>query len=136
LSNFDCIPNLQVLFLSNNRVTETLEIEKMKLPNLVEFSLGGNAVCRKSLYRLISILQFPQVTVIDGKEVAEEERKRAHVHRSNAVLSTRAINNERRIKEINVCTRNSFKLKNLAKGDLCLVRRLGQSQYIWEMSAV
>jgi Leucine-rich repeat len=51
----------------------------MKLPSLLEISLGSNAVARKQLYRIAIVIRFPQVVVIDGKEVTDEERQRAHV---------------------------------------------------------
>jgi hypothetical protein len=79
LTNFDCLPNLQILFLTNNRIHEMTEIEKMKLPSILEISLAGNAVCRKQLYRLGLAIRFPHIVGIDGREVTNEERQRAHV---------------------------------------------------------
>ncbi|KAJ3126543.1 Leucine-rich repeat-containing protein 9 [Nowakowskiella sp. JEL0407] len=77
LSHFDCLPNLLYLYLANNRVHDTVEIEKMKLPNLLELSLSANAVARKQMYRYAIIVRFPQIMVIDGKDVVEDERVRA-----------------------------------------------------------
>lgn len=51
----------------------------MKLPSLIELSLEGTAVSRKQMYRTITIIQFPQIRVIDGSEVSKEERMRAEV---------------------------------------------------------
>ncbi|KAJ3329238.1 Leucine-rich repeat-containing protein 9, partial [Kappamyces sp. JEL0680] len=79
LANFDCLPNLQILFLTNNRIHEMTEIEKMKLPSILEVSLMGNAVCRKQLYRIGLVIRFPHIVGIDGREVTNEERQRAHV---------------------------------------------------------
>ena len=79
LAHFDCLPNLQMLFLANNRIAEMSEIEKMKLPSLLEISLSANAVARKQLYRIAILIRFPQIFGIDGKEVSQEERHRAHV---------------------------------------------------------
>ncbi|KAJ3312492.1 hypothetical protein HDV04_003092 [Boothiomyces sp. JEL0838] len=78
LANFDCLPNLQILFLTNNRIHEMSEIEKMKLPSILEISLASNAVCRKQLYRIGLVIRFPHIMGIDGKEVTNEERQRAH----------------------------------------------------------
>lgn len=51
----------------------------MKLPSINEISLGGNAVCRKQLYRIALLIRFPHVSMIDSIEVRNEERQRAHV---------------------------------------------------------
>ncbi|KAI8921751.1 hypothetical protein BC831DRAFT_475811 [Entophlyctis helioformis] len=80
LAHFDCLPNLQMLYLANNRVHEMSEIEKMKLPSLLEISLAANAIARKQLYRIALVIRFPQIFGIDGKEVTEEERHRAHAY--------------------------------------------------------
>ncbi len=50
----------------------------MKLPSILEISLAGNAVCRKQLYRIGLVIRFPHIVGIDGKEVINEERQRAH----------------------------------------------------------
>lgn len=78
LANFDCMPNLQILYLTGNRIHEMSEIEKMKLPSILEISLANNAVCRKQLYRIGLVIRFPHLIGIDGKEVTNEERQRAH----------------------------------------------------------
>lgn len=51
----------------------------MKLPSLIELSLSANSVSRKQLCRIAIVIRFPQVVIIDGKEVSEEERHKAHV---------------------------------------------------------
>lgn len=50
----------------------------MKLPNLVEINLLGNAVSRKQLYRIGVVKRFPHIIVVDCKEVSNEEKQRAH----------------------------------------------------------
>ncbi|TPX66556.1 hypothetical protein SpCBS45565_g04405 [Spizellomyces sp. 'palustris'] len=80
LSHFDCLPNLQHLHLANNRVHDTSEIEKMKLPSLIEISLAANAVARKQMYRYALVIRFPQIMGIDGKDVTLEERQRAEMY--------------------------------------------------------
>ncbi|KAI8846431.1 hypothetical protein BC829DRAFT_398533 [Chytridium lagenaria] len=77
LSHFDCLPNLQYLFLNGNRINETNEIEKMKLPSLLEIHLSANGVTRKQMYRFSIIMRFPHILSIDGKDVLDEERQRA-----------------------------------------------------------
>ncbi|KAI8827030.1 uncharacterized protein EV422DRAFT_491205 [Fimicolochytrium jonesii] len=77
LAYFDAIQGLERLYMSNNRVNEISEIEKIRLPNLVELSLSLNAVARKQMYRLAVVMQFPQIVSIDSSEVSEEERQRA-----------------------------------------------------------
>ncbi|KAI9356534.1 hypothetical protein DFJ73DRAFT_623012 [Zopfochytrium polystomum] len=79
LAHFDCLPNLQYLMLTGNRIAELTDIERMKLPSLIEINLAQNAVSRKQLYRLSVILRFPQIICIDDKEVSEEERQRAEM---------------------------------------------------------
>lgn len=51
----------------------------MKMPSIMEISLAGNAVCRKQLYRIGLVIRFPHIVAVDGKEVTNEERQRAHV---------------------------------------------------------
>ena len=52
----------------------------MKLPSLTEISISNNAICRKQLYRIGLVIRFPHIIEIDGKEVTNEERQRAHVN--------------------------------------------------------
>ncbi|KAJ3265551.1 Leucine-rich repeat-containing protein 9 [Chytriomyces hyalinus] len=80
LSHFDCLPNLQYLFLNSNRINEVVEIEKMKLPSLLELSLAANTITRKVLYRVVAVLRFPQIVIIDGREVNDDDRKRAEAY--------------------------------------------------------
>ncbi|KAI8619983.1 hypothetical protein BC830DRAFT_1059795 [Chytriomyces sp. MP71] len=80
LSHFDCMPNLQYLFLNSNRINEVIEIEKMKLPSLLELSLVANTITRKILYRVVVVLRFPQIVMIDGRDVNEDDRKRAEAY--------------------------------------------------------
>lgn len=58
----------------------------MKLPSICEISLASNAVCRKQLYRIGLVIRFPHIISIDGKEVSNEERQRAHVILINKCL--------------------------------------------------
>ncbi|KAI8910691.1 hypothetical protein DFJ77DRAFT_470723 [Powellomyces hirtus] len=80
LANFDALQGLQRLYMSNNRVHEISEIEKTKLPNLLELSLASNAVARKQMYRWAVMMRFPLIKGIDGTEVIEEDRQRAQMY--------------------------------------------------------
>ncbi|KAJ3012251.1 UNVERIFIED_CONTAM: Leucine-rich repeat-containing protein 9 [Siphonaria sp. JEL0065] len=86
LSHFDCLPNLQYLFLNSNRINEVIEIEKMKLPSLLEISLLSNTITRKILYRVVVVLRFPQIVMIDGRDVSEDDRKRAEAYSMDQCL--------------------------------------------------
>ncbi|KAI9334738.1 hypothetical protein BDR26DRAFT_866682 [Obelidium mucronatum] len=86
LSHFDCLPNLQYLFLNSNRINEVVEIEKMKLPSLLEISLLSNTITRKILYRVVVVLRFPQIVMIDGRDVSEDDRKRAEAYSMDQCL--------------------------------------------------
>ncbi|ORY39828.1 L domain-like protein [Rhizoclosmatium globosum] len=86
LSHFDCLPNLQYLFLNANRISEVIEIEKMKLPSLLEISLISNTITRKILYRVVAVLRFPQIVMIDGRDVNEDDRKRAEAYSMDQCL--------------------------------------------------
>ena len=79
LAHFDCLPNLQRLHLSNNRVHEIFEIERMKLPSLIEITMENTAIAKKQMYRILLMVQFPQIRIIDGGEVCKEEKLRAEV---------------------------------------------------------
>jgi hypothetical protein len=79
LSHFDNLPNLQRLYLGNNRIPEIYEIERMKLPSLVEISMDNMVISKKLLYRTFVIVQFPNIRVIDGGEVTKEDKMKAEV---------------------------------------------------------
>ncbi|KAJ3168498.1 Leucine-rich repeat-containing protein 9 [Geranomyces variabilis] len=79
LANFETLQGLQRLYMSHNRVHEISEIEKTRLPNLVELSLAANAVARKQMYRWAVMMRFPLIMGIDGTEVIEEDRQRAQM---------------------------------------------------------
>lgn len=51
----------------------------MKLPSLIELNLENTAVSKKHMYRLVVIIQFPQIRTIDGLEVLKEEKTKAEV---------------------------------------------------------
>jgi Leucine-rich repeat (LRR) protein len=79
LAHFDCLPNLQRLHLSNNRIHEIFEIERMKLPSLIEITMDSMAITKKQMYRILLMVQFPQIRIIDGGEVCKDEKLRAEV---------------------------------------------------------
>ena len=54
LSNIGVTPQLQVLHLGYNRVSDTAELERlMGLTELMEISLVNNPVVRKQIYRAV-----------------------------------------------------------------------------------
>eukprot|EP01062_Namystynia_karyoxenos_P058429 TRINITY_DN4997_c0_g3_i1.p1 TRINITY_DN4997_c0_g3~~TRINITY_DN4997_c0_g3_i1.p1 ORF type:complete len:1660 (+),score=672.78 TRINITY_DN4997_c0_g3_i1:84-4982(+) len=72
--------NLNRLFLTANRISDLLELEKLDgLDKLLEIYVTGNAVARKSLYRPTLIHRLLSCLVIDGKEVTPEEREKAEL---------------------------------------------------------
>ena len=77
LANVEKLEKLQTLYISNNRILELFEIEKLaELPNLLDLSLLHNPIARKPNYRMIVIKRLIQLMVFDGKEITMEERKR------------------------------------------------------------
>jgi len=77
LANIEKLERLQTLYVSNNRVQELFEIEKLaELPQLLDLSLIANPIARKANYRMVVIKRLLQLLVLDGKEITPEERKR------------------------------------------------------------
>ncbi|TPX46569.1 hypothetical protein SeMB42_g03636 [Synchytrium endobioticum] len=77
LQNFDNLTSLKVLNLGCNRIQDTLDFDKLHIPNLREIILQGNPVLRRPSHRLALISRLPSIEIIDKREVAEEERRRA-----------------------------------------------------------
>lgn len=69
--------DLQRLFLGLNRLTNPNEIEHLThLPNLKELDVTSNAFARKQNHRMTALCRFPQLLVLDGREVAEWEKEK------------------------------------------------------------
>ncbi|EKF39406.1 hypothetical protein MOQ_000368 [Trypanosoma cruzi marinkellei] len=77
------LTRLEVLRLGSNRLND-LRLLFNDLRNascLVNVTLVGNAVARKSPYRSQTIAALPALTMLDDKEITEEERDKAELSR-------------------------------------------------------
>ena len=78
LSNFPVLPNLSILSVAGNRINDIVELEKLcRVCDAKEVSFVNNPVTRKQLYRTSVVNMFPNIRIIDGREVGLEERERA-----------------------------------------------------------
>ncbi|GMI15843.1 hypothetical protein TrVE_jg5650 [Triparma verrucosa] len=78
LSNFPVLPSLTVLSVAGNRINDIIELEKLcRVTDVREVSFANNPVTRKQLYRTSCVSMFPNVRIVDGREVSNEERERA-----------------------------------------------------------
>ena len=78
LSNFPVLPSLTVLSAAGNRISDVIELEKLcRVCDAREVSFANNPVTRKQLYRTSVVGMFPNVRVVDGREVTQEERERS-----------------------------------------------------------
>lgn len=76
-----CLENLQRLYLGSNRVQDISELEKLdSLGNLVELSVVNNAVARRLMHRVVLVFRMPQLMIIDGIPVSDEERNKADMY--------------------------------------------------------
>ncbi|GBF90730.1 U2 small nuclear ribonucleoprotein A [Raphidocelis subcapitata] len=74
----DAIGNLELLVLTNNRISELKDIDPLSsLPRLTHLSLVGNPVALKHQYRLYAIARLPKLKVLDFKKVKQRERDAA-----------------------------------------------------------
>jgi len=78
LVNLGPLPKLRSLFLAFNCISELSEIDYLLpprfAPNLYELTLRNNTVARKPHYRSTIVYKIPSLTVLDGKEVSQEEK--------------------------------------------------------------
>ena len=78
LSNFPVLPCMTVLSVAGNRINDIIELEKLcRVCDAKEVSFVNNPVTRKQLYRTSVVNMFPNIRIIDGREVGSEERERA-----------------------------------------------------------
>ncbi|CAH1791753.1 unnamed protein product [Owenia fusiformis] len=81
LSNMACLENLQRLYLGMNRIQDISELEKLEvLPNMIELSVVSNAVSRRLLHRPMLVYRMPNLMIIDGIAVTDEERTKAELY--------------------------------------------------------
>ncbi|KAL8572554.1 hypothetical protein ACOMHN_040458 [Nucella lapillus] len=76
-----CLENLQRLYLGSNRIQDISELEKLDtLSKLVELSVVNNAVARRLMHRVVLVFRMPQLMIIDGIPVTDEERNKAEMY--------------------------------------------------------
>jgi hypothetical protein len=69
------LKELSRLFLGFNRMSNSTEIDHLAyLPNLKELDVSSNAFARKQNHRMTTLCKFPQLQVLDGREVTEWEK--------------------------------------------------------------
>ncbi|XP_058242803.1 leucine-rich repeat-containing protein 9 isoform X2 [Hemibagrus wyckioides] len=74
------LTHLQRLHLNNNKLQDITELDKLEgLTSLIELSVLGNPVARRSLHRPSVVLRLPQLQVLDGITITVEERTRAEL---------------------------------------------------------
>ncbi|KAJ1937107.1 U2 snRNP complex subunit, partial [Linderina pennispora] len=73
------LPRLEALILTNNEISELIELEPLRgLENLTSLSLANNPVMRKKNARLWCIWRLPKtLRVLDFEKVKEKEREEA-----------------------------------------------------------
>ncbi|GMH63034.1 hypothetical protein TL16_g03613 [Triparma laevis f. inornata] len=70
LSNFPVLPSLSVLSVAGNRINDIIELEKLcRVTDVREVSFANNPVTRKQLYRTSCVSMFPNVRIVDGREL-------------------------------------------------------------------
>ncbi|KAK7148433.1 hypothetical protein R3I93_012688 [Phoxinus phoxinus] len=80
LNHLQPLKGLRRLFLDMNKIQDILELEKLEaLPSLMELSVMGNPVARRSLHRPPAVLYLSTLQVLDGITVTLEERTRAEL---------------------------------------------------------
>ncbi|XP_070181590.1 leucine-rich repeat-containing protein 9-like isoform X2 [Littorina saxatilis] len=81
VASLGCLENLQRLYLGSNRIQDITELGKLDaLSNLVELSVVNNAVARRLLHRVVLVFRLPQLMIIDGVPITDEERNKAEMY--------------------------------------------------------
>ena len=81
LSHLHVLHNLQRLYLANNRLQDMSELDRLEnLSNLVEVNLTNNAISRRLLHRPLLVFRQPNLEIIDGIAVTDEERQKADMY--------------------------------------------------------
>ncbi|RKP01063.1 hypothetical protein CXG81DRAFT_19107 [Caulochytrium protostelioides] len=73
------LASLATLDLAENRIGDMLQIEKLQLSGLTRIWVVKNPVWRTKSFRYRLIHHFPQLTMIDGKDITMEERQRSEI---------------------------------------------------------
>ncbi|XP_063080259.1 leucine-rich repeat-containing protein 9 [Engraulis encrasicolus] len=85
LTHLHPLPQLRRLFLGMNKLEDLAELEKLDiLPSLIELSVAGNPMARRSLHRPVVVLRLSRLQVLDGLLVTLEERTRAELLNAEA----------------------------------------------------
>ncbi|KAG7394612.1 Leucine-rich repeat-containing protein 9 [Phytophthora boehmeriae] len=77
LSNFNNMLRLETLELSNNRLTELEEVDKLcALPSMLDLRMNNNPLTKRHLYRQHVLFKLTSLRVLDSKDVYSDERER------------------------------------------------------------
>jgi hypothetical protein len=80
LSGLPALASLTLLRLGGNRLADANEIDRIAcLTDLREVALAGNPLARRPVHRPLLVFKAPQIRVIDGQPVTEEERAYAQL---------------------------------------------------------
>ncbi|CAH2208057.1 jg26039, partial [Pararge aegeria aegeria] len=73
------IPNLEVLILTNNNITELGDLDPLvSLPKLKTLSLLHNPVANKQHYRAYVAYKLPELRLLDFRKIKQKERDEAN----------------------------------------------------------
>ncbi|KAG1695276.1 hypothetical protein DVH05_020655 [Phytophthora capsici] len=103
LSNFNNMLSLETLELSNNRLVDLEEVEKLAaLPSMVDLRMTNNPLTKKHLYRQHVLYKLNSLKVLDGRDIYSDEKERIdilflHERAAAAVSGTTAAVMERMI---------------------------------------
>jgi len=97
LSYIDDLKSLRRLYIGLNRLQDTAELEKLQcLSSLFELSVIGNPFARRLTHRSMLIFRQPNLLMIDGIPVTNEERAKAelyYIEQQGSFQALQAMNN-------------------------------------------
>ncbi|XP_035387168.1 leucine-rich repeat-containing protein 9 isoform X1 [Electrophorus electricus] len=80
LSHLGPLTQLRRLFLDMNKLQDTAELDKLEdLPSLIELSVVGNPMAKRSLHRPAVVVRLPRLQVLDGITITLEEQTRSEL---------------------------------------------------------
>ncbi|XP_025105112.1 leucine-rich repeat-containing protein 9-like isoform X2 [Pomacea canaliculata] len=89
VGGLNLLENLKRLYLGSNRIHDPADLEKLEtLYNLRDISLINNPVTRRLMHRVVLIHHLPNLLVIDGITVTEDEQYRTETCYSDQSLAT------------------------------------------------